>query len=128
MDVSTEDSKQLQQLESSLLQADTRGSAEKLATLLAEEFIEYGYSGKIYNKSQTIKAVTSAPKDEVISLSDFDVRRLAKNLVLVTYRSEKRLTDGKVKLALRSSIWRQTRNGWRIIFHQGTPTDGQAAS
>lgn len=121
MDLSTEEKEQLLQLEKELLQTDTRRSQERLAALLAEEFIEFGASGKIYNKQQTLKALASEDMSLQINLSNFSARRLAKNLALVTYQSEKRSDGTKTLYALRSSIWRQTRNGWRILFHQATP-------
>jgi len=123
MDLSTQETEQLFQLEKKLLQTDTRHSPEQLATLLAEEFVEYGASGKVYDKRQTIQALTDSTTKDRIGIHQFTARRLAKNLALVTYRSAKRLTEGSTKYALRSSIWRQTRHGWRLLFHQGTPTE-----
>jgi hypothetical protein len=122
MDLSAEETRQLRQLELELLQTDTRRSAERLSTLLAEEFVEYGASGKRYDKPQTIKALAESPSSDQTTLRQFTARRLAKNLALVTYQSEKQVPDGDNQLALRSSIWRQTRNGWRILFHQATPS------
>jgi hypothetical protein len=40
--------------------------------------------------------------------------------VLVTYQAE---VDGR--LANRSSIWRLADAGWRMKFHQGTPTSAR---
>ena len=121
MDISTEESEQLRQLETELLQTDTRHSPDRLATLLADEFLEYGATGKRYNKAETIKALVGSQTKEKITLKHFTARRLAKNLALVTYQSEKHNIGGDSHHALRSSIWRQTRNGWRILFHQATP-------
>jgi hypothetical protein len=40
--------------EEQLLQPGIRTSPERLAALLADEFIEIGSSGRVYNKQQTI--------------------------------------------------------------------------
>jgi hypothetical protein len=48
---------------------------------------------------------------------------ISADAVLLTYRTE-RLADGKPpRHVLRSSIWKRTDAGWKMLFHQGTPTD-----
>jgi hypothetical protein len=41
-------------LEERLLRPDVRSSAEQLDKLLADEFIEFGSSGRVFNKEQII--------------------------------------------------------------------------
>jgi hypothetical protein len=125
MELSPQELAQLQELEQSLLNSDVRHSQDRLTELLADEFIEFGSSGHIYDKQQTIRSLAQSAGDVEISLSQFSARRLAKNLALVTYRSKKQQSADSPVYAFHSSIWRQTRNGWRILFHQGTPTDGE---
>ena len=50
----------------------------------------------------------------MVEISDFAVRRLGADLVLATYRVAS-------PASLRASLWRLTDEGWRILFHQGTP-------
>jgi len=48
---------------------------------------------------------------------------LSEGLALLTYRSASIGRDGELAdHAHRSSLWELTENGWRMRFHQGTPT------
>jgi hypothetical protein len=47
-----------------------------------------------------------------------DARAIAEHLVLVTYVST--IENRSVR---RSSIWRESAEGWRVMFHQGTRID-----
>jgi hypothetical protein len=108
-------------LEEKLLTPVSRKSAEVLGGLLSDDFIEFGSSGEVYNKQQIITALQSE-SGRAIALSDFQIRPLAPDIVLATYRTTSRLSsDSPPKRALRSSIWRFEVDGWRMIFHQGTP-------
>lgn len=123
MDLSEADINTLEFLENQLLRPETRTSAEQVAKLLAEEYLEIGSSGKVYNKSQTIATLADSAQQASMNISKFDARRLAQNLALVTYHIHKTLPEGGSTHSLHSSVWRQTKNGWRILFHQGTPTN-----
>ena len=63
--------KTLQELELSLLQTSVRSSS-RVAELLAEDFVEFGSSGKIYNNAQSI-ALLQAGKSYEFSVSQFSV-------------------------------------------------------
>ena len=115
------DFRELEKLERSLIEPATRSSPEALAALLAEEFIEFGASGRIYNKRQAIEAAAHSD-DDVISLHDFAAQTLAPDVALVTYRAATRSAAGQERYSLRSSIWKLTDAGWKLVFHQGTPT------
>ena len=110
----------LRALEERLLQADARQSAAELDALLADDFLEFGSSGRIYDKPQVIAALPhEAPT--TISLTDFRTRALATNVVLVTYQAIRAGTaDTAVAHSLRSSLWRFMDGRWQIVFHQGT--------
>jgi hypothetical protein len=109
------------QLEESLLQPEVRHSAIELDKLLADEFVEYGSSGEMYDK-QAIMAALLQEKDTYFSISEFQAVLLAPNTALVTYRVAKMVAgDNSVRHSLRSSIWRQKGNAWQMVFHQGTP-------
>jgi hypothetical protein len=47
---------------------------------------------------------------------DFECRRLAENVYLLTYT----LLQNKERRTQRSTIWQRTPEGWKIVFHQGT--------
>ena len=60
----------LRELEERLLQPDVRRSPRALADLLADEFVEFGSSGRIFDKPQIIAALRDEPPIHR-SLSEF---------------------------------------------------------
>lgn len=108
----------LAELELSLLQPRVRRSG-RVAGLLAEDFVEFGSSGRVFNKAQIIASLQAAPSVEVTTAL-LRVQLLAPQLALVTYRAH-RHSQPPVH-TLRSSIWRQTGKKWQMVFHQGTLT------
>jgi len=102
-------------LETSLQRRAVRNSPEAVAALLADDFIEFGKSGRVYDKRRTVELLRGDDSDLVPEVRDFQIRVLAEDVVLVTYRS------GRGDLfALRSSIWLRKGGKWRMAFHQGT--------
>jgi hypothetical protein len=108
----------LQALELRLLQPQVRASAEQLERLLDADFIEFGASGRRYQRQQIIAALVAEPELE-IQVRDFECVPLAPGLVQLRYISRV-VRDGVIRQAWRSSIWRCADDGWRILFHQGT--------
>lgn len=104
----------IKSLELSLLDVDTRKNINKLNKLIAEEFIEFGSSGKVYTKSAILQHLPIASHRE-FKVSRFNTVELAVNCVLVIYQLQEK--DGK---SLRSSIWKKFDSDWKMIFHQGT--------
>jgi hypothetical protein len=104
----------IRKLEEHLLEAEVRASASKLQQLISNDFIEFGSSGRVYDKTAIVSALTSDPSMPAPPvLVEFRVAALASDVVLATYR---------LGNSLRSSIWRCEHGSWRILFHQGTPT------
>ncbi|MGG5242094.1 DUF4440 domain-containing protein [Pseudomonas lurida] len=104
-------------LEQALQQSTTRSDATRLAQLLAEDFVEYGASGNVWgSRAQVIDGL----QDEVFAarrITEFAVKLLSKGVALVTYRCHR----SGVGTSLRSSIWREEKGQWQMVFHQGTP-------
>jgi hypothetical protein len=122
----------LRQLEELLMQPPIRRSATELNQLLADDFREFGGSGRVFDKQQIIDALNTQPPCQ-LWLEEFQVTSLAPDVVLVTYRENGRFVDSeKVLHSLRSSIWRNENGRWKVMFHQGTPSgeslQGGAAS
>jgi hypothetical protein len=89
---------------------------------LAADFFEFGRSGVVWNRQQTIEALAQEPLMER-SIRDFTTRLLSEGVVLVTYRSVLRdPVNSKEWHAMRSSVWKLIDGRWQITFHQGTPT------
>ena len=79
----------LRRLEEELLNPEVRRSPDQVGDLLSDDFVEFGSSGGVFNKQQVIEALEQeGPSDPAIRLSlvDFTARRLASDVVLVTYR------------------------------------------
>lgn len=121
MRLSDEVVQELESLEETLLRPEVRRSRVKMDALLADDFIEYGRSGRIYDKAAILETADKS-FDGRLSLHRFTARALAPSVALVTYSSLLRHADGSKSHTLRSSIWSRTEKGWRLVFHQGTPT------
>jgi hypothetical protein len=112
-------------LELSLLQAPTRFDRNHLEQVLDDEMVEFGKSGKIYDKRSIIQAVEgersdAAPADH-LEMVDAKAALLSADTVLFTYRLQVRPRSGTRAVAsLRSSVWRKADGVWRLLFHQGT--------
>jgi hypothetical protein len=114
----------LRNLEEELLKPEVRRSADRLSYLLADEFIEFGSSGRIFDKRQIIGALQQETADtaQPPTLLNFAVRRLAPDVVLVTYRAT---IQDRRESRLRSSIWKLIGGRWQMLFHQGTPSEAR---
>ena len=112
---------QIKSLEESLLQRHTRADQAMLRHLLHDEFEEPGASGNMVNKSEAIDWLLREDDNIQWSLSDFQVRCLSDEIVLVTYRAHKTdLSTRSTKHSLRSSLWMNTGDRWALRYHQGT--------
>lgn len=108
----------LESLERQLLSPSVRRS-ERAGQLLADDFVEFGSSGRVFGRAEILTAL----RDETpmaITASAFALRLLGPETALLTYRT---VRQGESPChALRSSIWQCDGGTWRMVFHQGTPT------
>jgi hypothetical protein len=112
----------LRALEERLFQPATRKSPQAVTALLADDFREFGASGRIYTRPEIIAALADEPPCR-ISLTNFECRFLPPGTALVTYRSTRIQPAGTTKIAihsLRSSLWVLRERNWQMLFHQGT--------
>jgi len=114
---------EIRALEESHLDPEVRGSREAMAALLADDFVQFGDTGNISaNKQEIVEALARTPFIRA-SLSDFQAKRLAPNVVLTTYRVVRSDESGQpLKHSLRSSVWKHMDGRWQLVFHQGTLT------
>lgn len=122
MELSTQDEEDLQLFEEGLWRTETRFDSRWMDEVLAPDFFEFGRSGRVYGRQDTLET-EAQPIDAELPLADFRVRLLDSNIAQVTYVSAVTY-DGVQELANRSSIWSRTENGWRLRFHQGTAIPG----
>jgi len=87
--------------------------------MMAEDFWEVGASGRVYSRDfvlETLPERSHAPTEDHWVLTDFACREVAPQVFLTTYQLEQ---DGG-RLSRRSTLWRYTAEGWKILYHQGT--------
>jgi hypothetical protein len=109
------------ELEEVLLDPVSRKSG-RAAALLADDFVEFGGSGRGFDKARILASLGNE-QPAARRLSEFRLRLLTATVALVTCRAH-RSSDGA--FFLRSSVWRRDERGWRMVFHQGTPCAGEA--
>ena len=116
----------LRQLEERLLAPEVRASREATDALLADDFVEFGSSGAVYDKASMLAALQEERAEGAQierHTSEWNVRALSADAALLTYRVESReAPEGRWSASLRSSIWSRTGAEWRMVFHQGTAT------
>ncbi|MFF0291620.1 DUF4440 domain-containing protein [Streptomyces sp. NPDC005262] len=102
-----------------LLDPDVRASPSLVSELLDPEFLEFGASGRRWDAASilTVTSDGSVAPEAPVKISEVSGAVIAPGIVHLTY-----LTDHNGRRARRSSVWRLTDVGWRMYFHQGTPT------
>ncbi len=118
MEISYQDTKELEKLEEDLWRSEVRFDLKCMEEILAPDFIEFGRSGRVYTKADTI-GIPSQPINAEHPLANFKARLLDANVAQVTYISVVSYETG-IERARRSSIWSRTQDGWELRFHQGT--------
>src|SRR5213080_2241093 len=83
--MSNERDDMLFELEQRLAQVGRKLSADDASALIAEDFVEFGASGKIWSKAEIIAAMSQwAPIERMVE--NFSVRELSASICLVTYK------------------------------------------
>jgi len=111
----------LRRLEESLLNPAVRRDPERLRSMLTEDFLEFGSSGRVWTRKSIIELLATEKNFSPPAIEDFHCTMLADKVALVTYRTLR--DDGKSGESLeslRSSIWTRQDGEWRMRFHQGT--------
>jgi hypothetical protein len=73
-------------LEKSFFDSGSRQRPESLANLLADDFVEFGKSGRKYSKSAILYALATESPAEIIA-TEFQVTTLGPMAALITYRA-----------------------------------------
>ena len=118
---STELEELIRTLELRLVDPGVRANPEEMAALLADDFLEYGSSGRTFDKQQVLEALQHEGAIR-FSLHDFHVRNLSRGVVLATYRATATPEGAEPRSSLRSSVWVRRSGRWQVTFHQGTLT------
>jgi ribonuclease HI len=102
-------------LERALLDPATRRRPGAVQKLLHPGFREFGASGAIWDRDAMVAALAADPGGPV-EMAGVAARAVADGAVLVTYTA-----TAAAGRSLRSSLWVRDEDGWRVLFHQGTP-------
>jgi hypothetical protein len=89
-------------------------------------FWEIGASGRRYSREEVINAVVKryenpqcrgihTPPENTWQTQDFHCRSIGHDHYLLTYTLIQ-----PDRVTRRSTLWRQSPNGWQILYHQGT--------
>jgi hypothetical protein len=108
----------LLELEKRLLDPELRRTPEKLAHLLADDFVEFGSSGHAYDKRR-VRFLLRKKVPTRLEIEEFNVIEITALAALVTYRAHSESKNG-MRSSLRSSLWIERGGAWQMIFHQGT--------
>lgn len=110
--------------ELALQRPDVRCDWAQLDALLHDDFVEFGRSGRRYEKADILDELPRDPAPAAMWSQDFEVAELAVGVTLLTYRSASVDENGELcRFSLRSSVWQRTELGWQLRFHQGTATE-----
>ena len=117
---------EIRALEEALHRPDIRRSREAVENLLAQGFVEFGSSGTVYHRAETIALLAEEEGGDAnggsLQADNYALTRIAADAGLLTYRTIRTGTDGSKRHVLRSSIWKHDGERWQMLFHQGTVT------
>ena len=94
----------------------TRADFERMTV---EDYWEIGASGRRYSRAFVLDELErrhATPHTDLWETSDFDCRKLADDVYLLTYT----LLQDNVRRTRRATVWQRTAGGWKIVYHQGT--------
>jgi len=84
-------------------------------------FWEVGASGRRYSRRYVLDVLEEGLRgigEDLWETRDFHCLQIASDNYLLTYT----LQQG-ARVTRRSSIWRRTMSGWKILYHQGTAVE-----
>ena len=99
-------------LEKQLHEPAIRRSRDQVDQLLADSFVEIGSSGRLYTRSEIIDELANEEPQHIEAFG-FIPKQLGASVIKITYKTPN---------THRESIWLDTRDGWKIVFHRGTRT------
>ncbi|MGN1372051.1 MAG: DUF4440 domain-containing protein [Candidatus Coprovivens sp.] len=103
------------ELEKSLFKKEYLNDREYLDRIFHDDYMEYGKSGLIYYKKEIVDSLFGS-ENRNIEIKDLTVKRLSDMYYLIHYIS----IEGEAFETLRTSIWVDTGDECKLLFHQGT--------
>ena len=106
--------------EQALLDPAVRRDRARVAELLADDFLEFGSSGRIWTREAILDLLVTESYDPP-AMEEFQCDLIGEDVALVTYKTVRAdAASGLRAEVLRSSIWIREAGDWRVRFHQGT--------
>jgi ribonuclease HI len=105
--------------ELALLDPVVRRDRTRVDALLAEDFLEFGSSGRVWDRT-TILGLLESEEYIAPAADELKCARFGADAALVTYRTVRTDDAGARSVTLRSSLWIRDAGRWRVRFHQGT--------
>jgi hypothetical protein len=88
-------------------------------SVMGRGYWEVGASGRRYSRDYILRTLKEWPPVDAASAgwqsSDYGLRRLGPDTYLFTYTLHQ-----AERVTRRATIWQNTGEGWRILYHQGT--------
>jgi hypothetical protein len=96
--------------------------------MTAPGFWETGASGERYSRAFVLEVLEQrwsrphedGPHEDVWDASEFCCRELAPEVYLLTYTLVQTPSNGLARKTRRATLWQHTKEGWKIMYHQGT--------
>ncbi len=91
--------------------------------MTVDSFWEIGASGRRYDRIYILDELERRYAQHYVDdwqISDFQCTEIAPDNYLVTYT----LVQNGSRVTRRSTIWRNTSDGWKVVYHQGTIVEG----
>lgn len=110
---------ELMQLEPIFHRAHVDSKHHEFADMTDNDFWEIGASGQRYDRDfvlDTLEQRHAQAFTEHYETHDFHCQQIAPDHYLINYL----LIQEQTRKSRRTSIWRRTETGWKILFHQGT--------
>jgi len=107
-------------LERQLMDPVFRKNREQVSALLAEDFREFGSSGRVWSRAAILDLLANEEAYTAPVVEDFAMQRISPETALVTYRTLRAdAASDAPQVTLRSSLWVLRGNRWQVLFHQG---------
>jgi hypothetical protein len=110
---------ELRRLELLLMDPAVRRDRERVSSLLAADFVEFGSSGRVWTRDSIIELM-GCETYEAPTAEGFACRMLDERVALVTYKTVRMTAKRERVFTLRSSLWTIDSGNWKLRFHQGT--------
>jgi hypothetical protein len=106
--------------EEALLDPAVRRDRARVEALLAEDFLEFGSSGRTWSREEILELLANETCQPP-AIEDFRCDWIGEDVALVTYKTVRVGPESGLRtVVLRSSIWIKGSGEWRVRFHQGT--------